>query len=127
MKKGSYKTCIHCGTPFSTGARKESEFCCNGCAYVHRLIKKEGLDHYYDLRDRQIDPVQGRALHPQDYSWLETRAAEHENDAGGLADMILDLEGISCVGCVWLVEKLFRQHPGAVRIDINTQYGQVRL
>lgn len=127
MKTGSYKTCIHCGTPFSTGVRKESEFCCNGCAYVHRLIKKEGLDHYYDLRDRQIDPVQGRALHPQDYTWLETRAAEHEKEAGGLAEMILDLEGISCVGCVWLVEKLFRQHPGAVRIDINTQYGQVRL
>lgn len=127
MKTKSYKTCIHCGTPFSGAGRRESDFCCNGCAYVHRLIKKEGLDHYYDLRDRQIDPVQGRALHPQDYSWLETRAAEHEKDAPGLAEMVLDLEGISCVGCVWLVEKLFRQHPGAVRIDINTQYGQVRL
>jgi Cu2+-exporting ATPase len=31
------------------------------------------------------------------------------------------------VGCVWLIEKLFRDQPGAVRIEINTQYGQVRM
>lgn len=41
--------------------------------------------------------------------------------------MYLDLEGISCVGCVWLIEKVFREMQGAIRIEINTQYGQIRL
>jgi Cu2+-exporting ATPase len=127
VKGKSYKTCVHCGTPFSAIARRDSEFCCNGCEYVHRLIKREGLDHYYELRDRQIDPVPSRAFQPMDYAWLETLGAESEASAEGTAEMVLDLEGISCVGCVWMIEKLFRQHPGAVRIDINTQYGQVRL
>lgn len=127
MNPQSYRTCIHCGTPYSAGGRGDSEFCCNGCQYVHNLIHKEGLDHYYDLRDRRIAPVGSAALQLRDYSWLEKRAAGQEAASPKLAEMVLDLEGISCVGCVWLIEKLFRQNPGAVRIDINTQYGQVRL
>ncbi|MEX0326061.1 MAG: heavy metal translocating P-type ATPase metal-binding domain-containing protein [Puniceicoccaceae bacterium] len=128
MEKGTaYKPCIHCGTPFSTVVRQDSEFCCNGCEYVYRLIKESGLDQYYDLRDRRINPVQASALQPRDYTWLETRAASVEADAKGTAGTVLDLEGISCVGCVWLIEKVFRDQPGAVRIEINTQYGQVRL
>jgi Cu2+-exporting ATPase len=123
----AYKPCIHCGTPFSVAARKDSEFCCNGCEYVYRLIKDSGLDHYYDLRDRRINPVMAAALQPRDYSWLEARIAAIESAHPSLAEVVLDLEGISCVGCVWLIEKIFREHPGAVRIEINTQYGQVRL
>ena len=114
MKSDGYKTCIHCGTPFSKTARKDSSFCCNGCEYVYGLIRKEGLDHYYDLRDKRIQPVQPAALHPRDYTWLETAAAEVESASSKMAEMILELEGISCVGCVWLIEKVFRQHPGAV-------------
>jgi Cu2+-exporting ATPase len=85
------------------------------------------LDHYYDLRDNRINPVQAAALQERDYGWLEKRAAGCEAAAKGTAEMVLDLEGISCVGCVWLIEKVFRDHPGSVRIEINTQYGQVRL
>ena len=122
-----YKTCIHCGTPFSVKARRDSAFCCNGCEYVYRLIRKSGLEHYYDLRDKRIEPVKAGALQPRDYGWLEKRVAESEAKGGPVAEGVLDLEGISCIGCVWLIEKLFREHPGAVRIEINTQYGQVRL
>ncbi len=124
---GGYKTCVHCGTPYSAAARPDSEFCCNGCAYVHRLIRQAGLEHYYELRDRRIPPVGSAALQPRDYGWLEARAAASEAASPNLAELVLDLEGISCIGCVWLIEKLFRDHPGAVRIEINTQYGQVRL
>jgi P-type Cu2+ transporter len=127
VKQAGYKTCVHCGTPFSQAARGDSEFCCNGCEYVHRLIRREGLDHYYDLRDRRITPVLPAALQPRDYGWLEKLAAESERASPKLASMVLDLEGISCIGCVWLIEKRFRQLPGAARIDINTQYGQIRL
>ena len=56
--------------------RPDSEFCCNGCEYVHRLIRDSGLEHYYDLRDRQINPVQAGALQPRDYTWLEARARD---------------------------------------------------
>ncbi len=121
------RTCIHCGTPFSTGARGDSAFCCNGCEYVHRLLHKEGLEHYYDLRDSKTPPVSPAVFQPRDFTWLETRVAELEAVSPKTAEMVFDLEGISCVGCVWLIERLFREQPGAVRIEINTQYGQARL
>lgn len=127
MSTDGYKACIHCGTPFSIRTRKDSDFCCNGCEYVHRLIRDSGFEHYYELRDRRINPVQPAALQPRDYGWLEARAAACEAAASGTASMVLDLEGISCVGCVWLIEKVFREQPGAVRIEVNVQYGQVQV
>jgi Cu2+-exporting ATPase len=127
VSEDTYKPCIHCGTPFSTVLRKDSEFCCNGCEYVHRLIKDSGLDHYYNLRDRRINPVQAAALQPRDYAWLEARIASVESASPIRAATVLDLEGISCVGCVWLIEKIFREQPGGIRIEINTQYGQIKL
>lgn len=126
MTAASSQDCIHCGTPYSKGARPDSDFCCNGCAYVYNLIHQEGLDRYYALRDRQITPVAAAALQPRDYRWLETFIAQLQL-SNGIAEAVFDLEGISCVGCVWLIEKLFKQQPGAIRIDINTQYGQVRV
>ncbi len=129
MSKDKDKICIHCGTPYSPALRKDSPFCCNGCEYVYKLIKKSGLEHYYDLRDTRINPVQPAALQPRDYKWLEARvkACEEQAGSGSSAEMYLDLEGISCVGCVWLIEKVFREMQGAIRIEINTQYGQIRL
>jgi len=128
VKGNGFKTCIHCGTPFSQATRPDSGFCCNGCAYVHRLIQDSGFEHYYDLRDRRITPVSPTALQPRDYGWLETAVAHAESKRNGAsAELLLDLEGISCVGCVWLIEKLFREQPGGQRIEINTQYGQVLL
>lgn len=129
MSSDKQKICIHCGTPYSASLRKESEFCCNGCDFVYNLIKKSGLEHYYDLRDPRINPVQPSTLQPRDYEWLEARAlaAEEQAAPASSAELKLDLEGISCVGCVWLIEKVFREMSGAIRIEINTQYGQIRI
>jgi P-type Cu2+ transporter len=41
--------------------------------------------------------------------------------------MDLGLEGISCVGCVWLVEKLFSRHPGAIRAAAHPASGRLHL
>jgi Cu2+-exporting ATPase len=37
----------------------------------------------------------------------------------------LALEGISCVGCVWLVEKLFARHAGSIRAAANPSSGRL--
>ena len=41
--------------------------------------------------------------------------------------MDLALEGISCVGCVWLVEKLFSRRAGSVRAAANPSSGRLHL
>jgi P-type Cu2+ transporter len=39
----------------------------------------------------------------------------------------LDVQGISCAGCVWLIERVFQQQPGARDINVNAQYGTMRI
>jgi Cu2+-exporting ATPase len=42
-------------------------------------------------------------------------------------EITLDLQGISCAGCVWLIERVFQQQVGAREIWVNPQYGTMRL
>ncbi|MDV7396169.1 heavy metal translocating P-type ATPase metal-binding domain-containing protein, partial [Arthrospira platensis SPKY1] len=122
--------CKHCGTPFSPVISKEDEFCCHGCAAVYRLIHDQGFEQYYALKEDRIDPVRPSVLEERDYQWLQRAQKGAETEAlasASTAQITLDLMGISCMGCVWLVEKLFLRCEGAVRAEVNAQYGQMRL
>lgn len=120
---GSRPVCRHCGAPSPGG-----EFCCSGCAYVFRLIHDEGLDAYYRVKDPVIAPADPALLIPRDYAWLTTAQAEAERQGGKRTpELVLGIQGLSCAGCVWLVEKLFGRQPGAGRIAINAQTGQLRM
>ncbi|HTX65583.1 MAG TPA: heavy metal translocating P-type ATPase metal-binding domain-containing protein, partial [Opitutaceae bacterium] len=134
-------TCRHCGSPLLTVSARASGFCCAGCAYVHRLVAAGGFDQYYQLRDRVIAPADRALFQPRDYGWLADLQREAEGRArppgaplsgsesagGRVPELVLDLQGISCVGCVWLIERLFEREPGALRIEINAPLGRLRL
>jgi Cu2+-exporting ATPase len=48
-------------------------YCCGGCALVSRLIREEGLETFYQLRDGVTAPADG-ALRPAgeaELGWLE--------------------------------------------------------
>jgi len=119
------RVCRHCGSPSG-----DEEFCCSGCAYVHRLIHREGLDTFYSIKDRATSPADAALEVERDYGWLETlqrQAEETAAEQGGTPRLMLSVQGLSCAGCVWLIEKLFSREPGSGRIEINAQTGQVRL
>ena len=116
-------SCKHCGAPSPAG-----EFCCAGCAYVFRLVHDEGLDAYYRIKDDVTAPADTSLLQPRDYEWLQAaqRAAEGETPEGRATSLVLEVQGISCAGCVWLIEKVFMKQPGAGRLEVNAQTGQMR-
>jgi len=129
-KKKKVPTCLHCGTALTDAAMRETGFCCAGCAYVYRLIHENGLDAYYRIKDPITAPVDTTVFHPQDADWLrelqktaEVGAAENQS----CPNAKLGLQGISCAGCVWLIEKLFMQLPGARRITVNAQLGHMEI
>ena len=123
-------SCEHCGTEFSAGSAAE-RFCCRGCEYVAELISEQGFGQFYQLKQGQsLAPVRSRPFEEHDFSWLAPSVLEAERkavDAGDAAWLDLRLEGISCVGCVWLVEKLFVRHPGSVRAAANPASGRLHL
>ncbi|MGC4074242.1 MAG: heavy metal translocating P-type ATPase metal-binding domain-containing protein [Nibricoccus sp.] len=120
----SARVCLHCGSPSFN-----QDFCCSGCAYVHRLIHDEGFEKYYDLRDTVTNPAEFAVTSPRDQSWLASLQHSAEQAAGEstTASLAVSVQGISCVGCVWLIERIFARQPGAGRIEINAQTGQARL
>ena len=119
--------CKHCATPFKP-IPERTEFCCAGCQFVYELIAAQGLDQFYDLQNLTLPPVKSLVFQKRDYSWLEDLASIAERNAGGGdASMSLDLQGISCLGCVWLIERLFQRRAGALSIRVQSALGRIDL
>ena len=95
------------------------------------MIAEHGFERFYDLKQGlAVAPVRSRPFEEHDFSWLELKVSAAEQRAlgrGEAAHVELALEGISCVGCVWLVEKLFARHAGAVRAVANPSSGRLHL
>jgi len=122
--------CEHCGTDFTPRDPGE-RYCCRGCEYVHDLIQQHGFDRFYDLKQGLVvPPVRSRPFEEHDFAWLDAIRGEAEATAvarGSQAHADFALEGISCIGCVWLIEKLFLRHPGAVRAHAHPATGRLHL
>ncbi|MGB0993079.1 MAG: heavy metal translocating P-type ATPase, partial [Akkermansiaceae bacterium] len=114
--------CVHCSNPLEV-SQEASGFCCTGCEFVYQLIHDEGLENFYDLkREDTLAPLSDKPFQKHDFSWLQPAS---NND--GLCRWDGSLQGISCIGCVWLVEKLYMRHDGAVRCDVAPADGAIHL
>lgn len=114
-------TCRHCGSPVPSGA--PDGFCCRGCEEVYRLIQDAGLERYYDLGGGDGHPV-ARAV--ADHKWLEPISSRLVEESG-LSRITLDVQGVHCAACVWLLEEMFRRAPGAGGIVVNPAVGSVEM
>lgn len=124
-RTASVHHCLHCGVPLTAAATQTPGFCCAGCSYVYRLVHEQGLDGYYKMRDTVIAPAAPTVFEPRDYAWLATLQSAAE--AADRAELTLGVQGISCAGCVWLIESLFDRQPGALRIETDAALGRMRL
>lgn len=118
--------CRHCGLEFRRHSKEES-FCCTGCEYVYRLIRDEDLGRFYELQSGKGQPVGSGVFAKRDYVWLDALKQESEKGESKNCQLELSLSGLSCVGCVWLVEALFKQVDGAVFCRIDVQRGIMRI
>lgn len=118
--------CVHCAQPLVDDAF--APFCCRGCRAVHAILNKAGLTRYYDLRRGPGLPPADLDSRHIDHKWLELIEAERAEERG-LSRVELDIQGIHCAACVWLIEELFRRHGGARRgvMSINPALGRIDL
>lgn len=115
--------CRHCQTPF-VATETQKEFCCAGCQFVHHLLHKRGLGDFYKYGETK-SPAGSFVFHEQDYEWLAT--AQKKAETAGRPILTLEVQGISCAGCVWLLETVFLEQPGAVSCRVQSSTGLLTL
>lgn len=122
--------CAHCRQPMPSATRVEGEsrgevFCCAGCAAVYRLLHDAGLERYYSLAGAAVTTPPETA--PHGFDWLVPLVAESERGTTPLCALELDVQGIHCAGCVWLLDETFRRRQGGVRATVNPGLGKVHV
>ena len=132
--------CVHCGSALGRFWKAEDgPFCCRGCRHVHELIHDGKLERYYDLRPDTQAPA--ATIRGDSFNWLDRLIDEQAardavtaqgngqqgNGQQGIWQLSLDIQGVHCAACVWLLEELFRRSAGGIDLRINPTLGQVEL
>lgn len=112
--------CRHCKSPIPD--LTHGAFCCAGCETVYGLIHQAGLDRYYDLTRGPLAPA-ALASQPGELTWLEPLLS-HPATRGQLR---LDIQGIQCAACVWLINELYKKMPGGIHLLVNPGIGRLEL
>lgn len=109
--------CVHCDEQalvpiyLPQDCDQNLPFCCSGCLTVYEVLKEKGLSKYYDIK-RASDAFKSRApveASRSSFLYLDdvTFQAEHSyRNPDGLRVIDFYLEGIHCLACLWLIEKL---------------------
>ncbi|OUR97137.1 cadmium-translocating P-type ATPase [Halobacteriovorax marinus] len=118
--------CTHCGDSTMSPIRSDKQiFCCHGCQTVFHALKEKNLLQYYKLRERAgintgIKPTD---INQDDFSYMSQSKFQAEYlklNENGLSIKYY-LEGIHCVACVWLLEKVphFITEVNSARVDLS--------
>jgi len=116
-------TCFHCGEPCPDAAFAQDgkSFCCFGCQTVFSLLQENGLEQFYQLQAAPGTRIRATSAAAK-WAFLNDPAV-----AAKLLDyadktqakVTLHLPAIHCVACVWLLENLFKLHPGVGHSQVN--------
>lgn len=91
---------------------------------MHALLLSEGLGRYYELAGTQVTPVEAPPER-RTHLWLEAavEAAAHTD----LVRLSMDVQGLHCAACVWLLNETFRRRAPGGTIIVNSALGQATL
>ncbi len=131
----SKNQCDHCHEEIIIPERLELEgntynFCCQGCKTVFEIIRTQDLDQYYTLREqaelKNFTPVKQsnqKYLYLDDAEFQKKYSLIDENSI----NFIFYLEGIHCIACLWLIEKLPDFEKGVLSSHLNMAKSTVEI
>lgn len=130
-------TCLHCDEPAvnplyrTDDAEHSKPFCCEGCLTVYEVIQGKGLGDYYSIKKdsaiyKRRSPVEKLAA---SFSYLDDREflTEYSWTADSYQVMEFYLEGIHCLACLWLIEKLPEFVKGLVSTKLDLERSVVTV
>src|SRR3974390_2897130 len=127
------ESCFHCGLPVPEIGPIEGsvdgetrEFCCSGCASAADLIHSLGLEAYYRFRTEKADPVLASSKVFAQLRDARARSTFVKSSAAG-DTVYLDIQGINCSACTWLIERALRTLSGVHDVSVNSATGRARI
>ncbi|SHM93600.1 Cu+-exporting ATPase [Cyclobacterium lianum] len=138
-KKQQQESCYHCGEPCDRDVLHfdKKNFCCSGCKTVYSVLSENDLCDYYALADSPGQSQKSQSSRNNRFDYLSDRE---------VIDKLIDYQDkeethitffvpmIHCASCIWLLENLYRLHPGIIssRVDfvkkkVQVKYRQERI
>jgi Cu2+-exporting ATPase len=119
--------CFHCGKPVTDAVplvahvgEEEKPVCCIGCQAVAEFIDASRLGAFYRFRSR---PDPSLELRPEAADWaqydLPDLQARYVHRAGDSAESTVEIGGMYCSACVWLLENALKDQDAIVSLDVN--------
>lgn len=134
---GKLLSCFHCSLPSAPGfkaviAGREQVFCCAGCQAVAMAIVDGGLQSYYQYREQQGAKPETAPLHNTAFETYDLPEVQEdfvvESAVSGQQDTLLqaavNVEGITCTACVWLIEQHINKLKGVEFVNVNSSSHQ---
>ena len=107
--------CIHCGAALEAC---EERFCCTGCEMAHAIIQGAGLGRYYEEREA-FAPRPGAA--PAGWIAVPTTCAN------GVEEVRIQVDGLRCASCVWVIEQVLERTPGVEHVMVSYATGRASI
>ncbi len=101
--------------------------CCGGCEAAANLIMAQGLERYYQFRDA---PLKSPREETHNWTIYDRDAALHRythRDESGERDALVQVEGMHCAACAWLIENSLRRIDGVTGVEINPSSARAAL
>jgi len=127
--------CAHCQAEIGGSnpiVHDGKPFCCHGCCAAYQWLSAEGLEQYYQLRERFNATTGNRSVEVTldemsefDSAWYAQRHIRPVS-ATCLTSKIY-LEGIHCAACVWLLEKMPKLIPGVLSTQVSLARSTIEI
>lgn len=106
--------CTHCAQAIAPNEiiinQNQQAFCCHGCMSVHTLLLSNNLQDFYKYQESGINLRDRKATTKtnEKYAYMDSEAfiKEFTTLENGKLKIHFLLEGIHCMACVWLIERI---------------------
>jgi heavy metal translocating P-type ATPase len=117
--------CDHCSeliiNEYTDPELNDKRFCCNGCLSVYRILNHSGLQDYYSIKEQDHVNFKKPQVVNGKFNYLDSdeARADYISSSEHINTITFYLEGIHCLACLWLIEKLPEIHSNILESKLN--------
>lgn len=121
--------CYHCGEPVRNALFRveDYDFCCLGCKSVFLILKENQLGKYYEYNAHpgETQKQQGNHFDYLDEASIAQKLIDFQDEER--TKITFFIPAIHCSSCIWLLENLYKIHPGIQfsRIDFTKKQANI--